>query len=175
MRFDIVEFDESRDSLDELTLLLNNAYGRLANMGLDYVAATQDAKTTANRIRWATTCWVVRDSRNLLATICFYARIRFATEPEWYHRKEVCHFGQFAVEPALQGSGIGSALLEIAETRARTEGKKELSCDTAFGATHLTAFYEKRGFRRVGQHRWPHANYDSCVLSKSLLSAHEKP
>ncbi|HVA28922.1 MAG TPA: GNAT family N-acetyltransferase [Candidatus Baltobacteraceae bacterium] len=168
MTFDIMEFENDRDSLDDLTLLLNKAYGKLADMGLDYVAATQGVETTAKRIKSATACWVARDSRHLLATICYYARIRFATEPEWYHRNEVCHFGQFAVEPALQGTGIGSALLEIVETRARTEGKEELACDTAIAATHLVAFYEKRGFREVGHHRWPHANYDSCILSKSL-------
>jgi GNAT superfamily N-acetyltransferase len=168
VQIDVFEFDRKRDSLDDITSLLNRAYGGLAAIGLSYVAATQDSKKTADRIRWAKTCLVARHSKSLVATICYYTRTVFAIEPPWHQRKDVSHFGQFAVEPALQGSGIGSALLAVIEQQARRDGKKELSCDTATKATHLVTFYEKRGFRIVGRHQWPHADYDSFILSKAL-------
>jgi GNAT superfamily N-acetyltransferase len=168
VQVDVLEFDPERDSLDHITSLLNRAYGRLAAMGLNYVAATQDSKKTADRIRWAKTCWLAYQSKNLVATICYYTRTVFAVEPPWHQREDVSHFGQFAVEPALQGAGIGSALLAAVEQQARRDGKKELSCDTATEATHLVAFYEKRGFRIVGRHWWPHADYESFILSKAL-------
>lgn len=168
--FDILEFDPNRDSLGEVTSLLNRAYSKLADMGLNYVAATQGVRTTANRIGWATVCWVARDSRTgaIVGTMSYYAGAQFAIEPEWYHREEVSNFGQFAVEPAVQGSGLGSALLETVERRARFDGKAELACDTAVEAAHLVTFYERRGFRKIGQHQWPHAHYDSYILSKAL-------
>jgi GNAT superfamily N-acetyltransferase len=122
-------------------------------MGLNYVAATQDARTTANRVQWATVCWVARNSGIVSGTICYYTGTQFTIEPAWYQRKEVSNFGQFAVEPELQRAGLGSALLDIVENRARFDGKIELACDTAVAATHLVTFYERGGFRKVGRHQ----------------------
>lgn len=61
------------------------------------------------------------------------------------------YFGMFAVQPGLQGGGIGKQLLSECERIARTEW--QLPCmrmqvidlrDT------LIAFYERRGYRRTG-------------------------
>ena len=78
------------------------------------------------------------------------------------------HFAQFAVEPRLQGTGIGAELPRLAERRATADGKAELACDTATTATDLIAYYGRRGYRPVAEHRWPHAVYSSVVLSKDL-------
>lgn len=165
---DISEFDRERDSLDELTRLLQRAYAGLAAMGLNYVAATQSAQTTARRIGWSAACWVARTNDDLAGTLCYYDVAHFPSEPEWYRHKDVAHFAQFAVEPELQRCGIGSALLAVLERRARADGKAHLACDTAVDAASLIAFYEKRGFREIGRQRWPHATYESCILSKAL-------
>jgi GNAT superfamily N-acetyltransferase len=140
----------------------------LADLGLNYVAATQDAAITRKRIGSASACWIALQDHKLVGTICYYASHRYESEPDWYRRDDVCHFGQFAVEPLLQGSGIGSALLRLVERRAVADKKLELACDTAEPAAHLLDYYQRRGFRVVGHHRWPHARYTSVILSKRL-------
>jgi GNAT superfamily N-acetyltransferase len=165
----IREFDEARDSYDELTQLLNSAYHRLADMGLNYVAATQDAGITRRRTGLAARCFVAcEDNGKIAGTICYYSASRGDHGPAWYARSNIGHFGQFAVLPELQGSGLGSSLLAAVESQALADGKTELSCDTAEPAIHLLDFYHRRGFEIVGRHRWPHARYFSVILSKRL-------
>jgi GNAT superfamily N-acetyltransferase len=164
----VLPFDESRDSFAELTNLVNSAYSSLARLGFNYVAATQEEEVTKGRINAATQCWVARKNGRLVGTVSYYDRARHQNEPEWYRRPGACYFGLFAVDPELQGQGIGLALLDAVEERARKDGKTELSCDTAEGAKHLIRFYAKRDYRIVGKHRWPHARYTSVVLSKTL-------
>jgi ribosomal protein S18 acetylase RimI-like enzyme len=91
----------------------------------------------------------------------------------WYDRPDVASFGQFAVEPELQGRGIGRALLEAVERRAVEEGVAEVALDTAEGATALIGMYEKLGYRFIGHADWrPDTNYRSVVYSKKLQPRH---
>jgi GNAT superfamily N-acetyltransferase len=161
-------FDEQRDSYEDLTRLLNTAYRQLGDMGLNYVAVDQGIETTRKRIGTSSACWVAKKHGNLAGTICYYKDLRHESEPAWYWRNDVCHFGQFAVDPALQRLGIGSLLLARAERQAIDDAKREFACDTADAAGHLIATYARRGFRIVGKHKWNHAGYGSVVLSKRL-------
>jgi GNAT superfamily N-acetyltransferase len=164
----VAPFEEERDCIEELTRLLNGAYGRLSSMGLNYVAATQTASITRKRIRSATACWVARGNGRIVGTICYYALARDHSEPAWYRDAGVCHFGQFAVAPECQRSGIGTLLMQRAEQQAVADGKTEFACDTAESAAHLLDYYTRLGFRIVDRHQWPHANYLSVILSKAL-------
>ena len=56
---------------------------------------------------------------------------------------------QIAVEPALQGTGTGSALLRHIEAHARARGTHSLSLDTATIMTELRRLYERHGFRET--------------------------
>lgn len=63
---------------------------------------------------------------------------------------EAGYFGMFAVRPALQGRGIGGALLAEAERLARDEwkcGAMQMSVITL--RIELIAWYERRGYRRT--------------------------
>ncbi|HEY2476344.1 MAG TPA: GNAT family N-acetyltransferase [Candidatus Cybelea sp.] len=165
---EILPFDQARDSFEELTRLLYAAYRRLGEMGLNFVATTQDIQTTRRRIAAATACWVARKDGRLAGTLCYYGGSPSKQHPAWYEPFDVGYFAQFAVEPSLQGSGIGTLLLAAAQTRAIAEGKTEFACDTAEPARHLIAYYARNGFRIVGRHQWPHAVYASVIVSKRL-------
>lgn len=154
------------DSIPELTALLHRSYARLANLGLRFVATYQDDATTLERVQRGE-CFVALLDGKFVGTICYYPADRTDGCP-WYDRPEVASFGQFGVEPGLQGKGIGEVLLAKVEERARATGARELALDTAEPATHLSAYYEKRGYRLVGEADWTETNYRSVILSKSL-------
>ncbi|RZA33981.1 MAG: GNAT family N-acetyltransferase [Lysobacteraceae bacterium] len=61
------------------------------------------------------------------------------------------YFGMFAVQPDLQGAGLGKALLEEAERVAREQWRLPAMQMTVIDIRQeLIAFYERRGYRRTG-------------------------
>jgi GNAT superfamily N-acetyltransferase len=154
------------DSLEELTELLHRAYAALGALGFNYVAVDQDVATTRERID-GNECFVAAIGSRLVGTVLLMPPGRGSRKCDWY-LGNVAVMGQFATEPSLQGTGIGSRLMDAAERRAAELGAAEIAMDTAEGATHLVELYQRRGYRLVGHVRWSHANYRSVVLSKRL-------
>ncbi|MCC4632528.1 MULTISPECIES: GNAT family N-acetyltransferase [Xanthomonas] len=61
------------------------------------------------------------------------------------------YFGMFAVDPSLQGSGLGKTLLAEAERIVAAEWKLPVMRMTVIDVRNeLIAFYERRGYRRTG-------------------------
>ncbi|CAM5663136.1 Acetyltransferase OS=Streptomyces glaucescens OX=1907 GN=SGLAU_03980 PE=4 SV=1 [Streptomyces glaucescens] len=68
------------------------------------------------------------------------------------HRGEYAYFGMFAVSPALQGGGLGKAVIAEAERQAReTWGVREMHMTVISVREDLIAWYERRGYRRTGE------------------------
>lgn len=64
------------------------------------------------------------------------------------------YLGMFAVRPALQGGGIGRAVLEEAARIARDDwGAAALELSTLHPREELIAWYERCGFARTGELR----------------------
>lgn len=62
------------------------------------------------------------------------------------------YFGMFSVRPALQGGGIGRAVLTRAEGHARDEwGVAAMEMTVIEQRADLIAWYERRGYRRTGE------------------------
>lgn len=158
---------EETDSISDLTALIRRAYSKLADLDLRFVATWQGEDITKDRVSHGE-CYVARLDNVLAGTVTLRGPNTTAGCP-WYDKPGVASFGQFAVEPDLQGQGIGDALLAHIEARARELGAEELALDTAKPAKHLIDFYAKRGYRLVGEVDWrPHTNYLSVVMSKRL-------
>lgn len=162
----VIRLWEEADSLEELTGLLHRAYARLGAMGLNYTAVDQPVEVTAQRISEGC-CFVATLDRKVVGTIV-------VTPPDpnascaYYAQAEVAGAQQFAVEPELQGQGIGRALLQTAEVQAKSDGYAYLALDTAEQATHLLEFYQRLGYQVVGTVKWRSKVYTSIVLSKLL-------
>ncbi len=63
------------------------------------------------------------------------------------------YFGMFAVEPTLQGGGIGRAVVAECERIARTEwGLPGMRMTVIDLRGELIAWYERLGYRRNGEH-----------------------
>ena len=155
------------DSLEELTALLHRAYAELAAMGLRYTATYQDVATTRRRVSGAE-CFVATIESRIVATITLRPPGTIVSSAEWYQRAGVAVVGQLAVEPAYQRRGIGTTLLAHAEHRARELGATEVALDTADQSHHLIDYYQKRGYRIVGEAQWSQKNYRSVIMSRAV-------
>ncbi len=76
-------------------------------------------------------------------------------------------FRKFAVLEAHRGAGIGSRLLQAAESEASRLGAKTIECDAR--AETAAAYYEKRGYAAAGP---PFAKYAD---SEQLYATMRKP
>jgi len=155
------------DSLQELTHLIHSAYARLGAMGLNYTAVDQTVAVTSRRISGGH-CLVTEENGTLTGTIVVHPTYT-DNDCEYFTRKGVAAAHQFAVQPQLQGKGIGKALLAGAERWAKDHGFDELAMDTAEQARHLVELYGRLGYHPVGHVQWPGKVYRSVVLSKQLL------
>ena len=158
---------EGADSLESLTDLLHRAYAKLATMGFRYLATYQDVETTRRRIAKGE-CYLAVERELVLGTILVIQPKAMLPLGAGYDRSDAAILSQFAVEPARQRQGIGGRLLDFGEQRAAELGAREVSVDTAEGATHLLELYEARGYRQVGLAQWEHTNYRSVLLCKPL-------
>lgn len=164
-----------RDSISEITRLLHRAYAPQVEMGLKPLAGRQGDDITADRAKHSE-CWLALVDRpagepgasDKIVGIILFEEIEKVTFPPFFLRPEVAHFAQFAVDPDLQGCGIGRLLLEKVEARARENKAHELALSMAEPDRKLYDFYINRGFRLVEYWQWPYTNYRSCILSKSL-------
>jgi GNAT superfamily N-acetyltransferase len=155
------------DPIADITDLLHRAYAALATQGFRFWASHQDEAATRKRFSEGHGYVAERDGK-VVGTITLKTKESTKGSP-WYDRPDVASFGQFGVEPALQGNGIGGELLRTVEQRAIREGVAELALDTAEGATRLIDLYSKRGYRFIEYVDWrPDTNYRSVILSKTL-------
>lgn len=160
----------STDSIEAITVLLNKSYKFLLDMGLNYVAATQDESVTLNRIEKAYKCFVGIYRGEIISTISLYDHSP-SSNSKWYNEPFVAKVGQFAVLPEYQKFGIGNKMMEIVEHEAKgIENITELALDTAETAYHLIHYYEKRGYRYIETIKWNETNYKSVIMSKCLAT-----
>lgn len=155
------------DDIGAVTAMLHRAYARLGAMGLNFTAVDQNDDTTRERLASGEGYLAFLDGA-LAGTVMFRPPGTSRGTP-WYVRPEVAVFGQFGVEPTLQGAGLGAYLMDFVEARAHACGAAEIALDTAEPAAHLRRWYTSRGYRFIEYVQWKTTNYRSVILSKSLV------
>lgn len=158
------------DPIPEITRLLHRAYARQVAMGLRPLAGRQDDETTRRRCASGECILAVMrgEDRERIVGVILFHEIEDAQGPPWFRRKDVDYFSQFAVEPDVQGKGIGAMLLEACERRAVENGARELALSMAEPDRDLYDYYARRGYRLIERWQWPYTNYVSAILSKTL-------
>lgn len=165
---------ESDDSLAWLTELLHRAYKQHVDRGIKAMAAFQPEQVTRARISGGE-CLVATYLGKVVGTILFKDAAHTAssgvggsTSIAHFASGTVASFSQFAVEPDLQGKGIGSVLIEAVEKRARETGAKAIGLSTPEPATWLVEMYQRRGYSVVERVQWKETNYVSAIMSKPV-------
>jgi [ribosomal protein S18]-alanine N-acetyltransferase len=131
-------------------------------VGLAISAATDDDREWAARLMAASDPWVtlgrgVEQCRSACARpefLCFVARDR--GEPCGFallHPRGVAgspYLASIAVAPGWRGRGVGAALLAFCERHVSSSSRHFFLCVSSFNP-RARAFYERQGFRRVGE------------------------
>ena len=152
--------------VNEITALLHQSYAPLAAQGMRYLASHQSSEKTVERLKEGESYLYMLDEK-IVGTITL--RPHQTNNPcEWYNKENIFSFGQFAVNPELQGHGIGSKMMDFIEARAAELGAIEIALDTSEHAHHLINMYKKRNYRFVQNVQWSVTNYLSVVMSKAL-------
>ncbi|MCE2971333.1 MAG: GNAT family N-acetyltransferase [Burkholderiales bacterium] len=166
----------STDCLAALTALLHRAYAPLGAMGLNYTAVDQTVEVTRKRCA-AGTCFVAVDSERIVGTVTVAGphdplrQAGWAEQTPWFCRHDAAHLHQLAVEPVLQGSGLGRRLLAQCVDWARAQGYRYLALDTAVPAAHLRRAYAKLGYIDADEVQWQGKRYRSVVMVLPLDGA----
>ena len=155
----------STDSVNSLTGLLHRAYAQLGAMGLNYTAVDQSPEATRRRIA-GHECYVAEQEGRIVGTVAL--QIDQRERPTCARHRDMAYFSQFAVEPHVQGRGIGTRLLGHIESRASQLGFRRLALDTAVPATDLIAYYATRGYLSIGVEHFPGKTYASIIMAKAL-------
>ena len=162
----------ARDSFGALTALLHRAYAPLAAQGVDFTAATQSAEVTRRRAAEGQ-CFVAELAGEVVGTVtvCGPYEVESApwvTDVPWFRERDTAHFHQFAVDPKVQGRGVGRRLVLACEDWARKSGFRRMALDTAEPAHELRALYRRLGYADVSQVQWVAKGYRSVIMQKSL-------
>lgn len=81
------------------------------------------------------------------------------------------YLGMLAVEPGLQGSGLGRGLISAAEKEAqRRFGAATMEMTVIAQRETLIAWYERRGYHRTGERRpFPYVSPETAGLEMVVL------
>lgn len=163
----------TNNDIPTLTSLLNRSYrGDSSRAGW----TTEADLLSGQRIDEEGLTQLLNDPESLILIAHSEDRV-FATIHA-HHENESVHFGLFAVEPSLQGGGIGKELLAYAESEAiRKWGVSTAIMEVITQRSELIGYYERRGYMRTGEMiAFPHSplwqsktdNLALAVLKKSL-------
>jgi len=136
----------TRADADAIVALVHSAYrGESSRAGWTTEADLLDGqRTDAEEV---STLIVAPDSQIVL---CEYGA-ELVASAHIQKQAESGSFGMFAVRPGRQRHGIGSALLAETERRAREDwGCTSMRLSVITLRAELTAWYERRGYRRTG-------------------------
>jgi ribosomal protein S18 acetylase RimI-like enzyme len=149
-----------------IRLLVNAAYKELGEMGLNYTATYQDEAITRDRIKKGR-AFVLEKNDEIIGTALFAVENYFTERKSGY-------VSQLAIKPTLKRSGLGTVLMNFCEDLAIEDGLEAIQLDTAKPALHLVNWYQKQGYRIVGETRWEGKTYDSWIFEKELLDSNLK-
>jgi ribosomal protein S18 acetylase RimI-like enzyme len=136
----------NKDDAAQMTRLINSAYrGEFSRKGWTTEADLLDgSRTDIDEI-----LRLIADEHSMFILYKIDSVLQASVH---LHNTDDCvHIGMLAVNPMLQGQGIGKALLQAAEIAAQQTWSANRFVMSVISCRHeLIAFYERRGYRHTG-------------------------
>ena len=112
------------DDIVPVNSLLKVAYSELAQAGMRYAASHEDVEATRKNISEGECHLGILGNQIVSCAVLRLPALTVTKEwktegPFWYRRPDVTTFRRFAVHPSLQKRGIGTAMIDSLENRAR--------------------------------------------------------
>ena len=155
------------DPIPEITALLHRAYAKPAGQGVRFWASRQDDSVTEKRLKAGTSFLALKDNA-YVGTISVYGPEKNSSSA-YYQRDDVWHFGQFGVDPTLQGTGLGKRLYQTVEDHCQKNNVRFLALDTCENAADLIEMYQRWGFKQVDRVKWEVVDFRSIIMAKELV------
>lgn len=156
LKLQIRPFLES--DLSKVRLLVNAAFKELGDQGLNFTATYQDEAATQERIKKGR-AFVLLLNSEIAGTVLFSVQ-------NYFTNRKTAYVSQLAIAPEHKMAGLGSVLMDWCEHLAQAEGFEGVQLDTAKPVDHLVHWYQRRGYKIVGQTQWTAKNYESWVFEK---------
>lgn len=96
--------------------------------------------------------------------------LRWDDEDYWGDQPpDAGYLHQLAVLPTMGGRGVGPALLDWVGAEIRRRGRAFLRLDCPVANAGLCAYYDRQGFRRVGE-RTTAGGYHAALYERAVIS-----
>jgi len=164
---EIRAFGES-DSAEEVDRLFQTAHARLADAELRryWIEALTGGESSPENPKGD--LFVAESETGLIGALVFFDAENTQGCP-FYERPKVASLGAFAILPAFQGHGLGSAMLSFIEEHARETGAEELCVEIAPDAPHSLNKFLKDGYRYAENATWADCGKKCVILHKTLV------
>jgi ribosomal protein S18 acetylase RimI-like enzyme len=91
------------------------------------------------------------------------------TSVAWeFHAQPILVVHRFAVLPEVQKGGMGTKLMDFAENFGHDEGYQSIRLDAYSGNARTLKFYNRRGYKKVGEVNFPYRTLHFDCLEKKL-------
>jgi len=161
------------DDMGSLTNLIHAAYRALAKKNLKFWATHQTVEDTLKR--FSAGHGLLAEVQGVIVGTMIVRPPQPGSEVDFYRDPNTWTLNQFAVQPEMQGNGIGRKLHECAIEYAASNHGSTIALDTAVSAIDLIKMYERWGYKIVGECDWrPLTNYLSVILAKPIFNGSHK-
>lgn len=153
-------------NIDE-SLVLRPAHvseaGAIASMSRLLVEHGLNWRWTPSRVRRS-----IRDKETMVLVASIDGRLSGFAIMKF--RDNDAHLFLLAVESRMQRTGIGAALLTWLEKSCRTAGMRHIRVEVRAGNRNARRFYERAGFRLIGQVAGYYDRHEPAVVMVKSLS-----
>ncbi len=155
----------SQEDSPLLAAILTDATQRKVNYGdAAWGSGSWTNEETEKLIDEGSSFLVYRDSQ-LVGTVS----LKWDDDPNWRDRQASAgYIHRVAIKHTFAGQGLGSKIIEWAETQALERGYRYIRLDCDSSNSKLCRYYEKNGFTRIATKETANPNYTAALYERPV-------